>query len=48
MKPVILALAIVFTVSGVSTAADSQGPEKDWCLLGIADTCSGIATLTYA
>jgi hypothetical protein len=45
MKRIIPALAIVLTLTGVSAAADSQGPEKDWCLLGVADKCSGTTTL---
>ena len=48
MKRIILTVAMVLMVTGVSIAVDSQGPEKDWCLLGIADKCPGTTTFDLA
>jgi hypothetical protein len=44
MKKIILALAIILTVTVSFTAAESQDSEKDWCLLGISDKCPGTTT----
>lgn len=44
MKLIILACVLVLAVTGVSAAIDSRDSEKDWCLLGIADKCSGTTT----
>ena len=44
MKTIIVACALVLAVTGISGAADSRDPEKDWCLLGIADKCAGTTT----
>jgi hypothetical protein len=44
MKKIILTLAMVLMATDASAAADSQGSEKDWCLLGISDKCPGTTT----
>lgn len=42
MKRVIMMAVIVVCIgAGVSFAADSRDTEKDWCLLGISNKCSG-------
>lgn len=44
MKKIIVALAMVLAAAGISAAADSMDAEKDWCLLSIADKCTGTTT----
>jgi hypothetical protein len=44
MKKIILTLAMVLMATDASATTDSQGSEKDWCLLGISDKCPGTTT----
>lgn len=44
MKKIILTVVMLLMATGASSAADSQGSEKDWCLLGVADKCPGTTT----
>lgn len=44
-RAVIAAVMIVSFAAGFSFAADGQDSEKDWCLLGISDKCSGSITI---
>lgn len=42
---VLLAVVVLGITSGSTFAAGSQDSEKDWCLLGISNKCSGSTTL---
>jgi hypothetical protein len=46
MKHAVLAAVIImFIAVGVSFAAAGQDKEKDWCLLGISNKCSGSTSI---
>jgi|GEM_PF-1428887 len=46
MKRAVMAAAMAVSIAtGVSFAADGQDSEKDWCLLGISNKCSGTTSI---
>jgi len=44
-RAVMAAVMVVSITAGVCFAAGGQDSEKDWCLLGISDKCSGSTSI---
>ena len=45
VKQIFPIIVMVLSVAALTHAAENQGTEKDWCLLGIANKCSGSTTI---
>ncbi len=44
MKRIVSALVLLLSAACLCQGAEVQQEDKDWCLLGIADKCSGSTT----